>query len=191
MTHPPSSARLACVLGFGPFGEVRDNPSARLARAAHGAEGGGWRIHGEPMPVSYRRSVEHTASVVAAHTPELVLGVGVAMGRSWVALERFGRAVARPLPADVDGQAPPWRSRPSAPPRASRLPVDAMATAAGVRVSDDCGAYVCNAWLYTCLGALPEGLSVGFLHLPPQGWTVSGLLALLAAVRPSEEVAHG
>jgi len=54
-----------------------------------------------------------------------------------------------------------------------------MAREASIAVSDDCGTYVCNGWLYTCLGAFPETLPLGFLHIPDTGWTVPGLLRLL------------
>lgn|GEM_PF-1381242 len=177
---PGAGRRRALVLGFTAFGEVVHNPSECLARAVDNTRSARWSITGRSMPVSYRRCVEHTARLVAELNPHLVLGVGVAMQRDHIALERWGRAVCSRLQPDVDGRTAPWRNGPGI--RPARLPVDRMARAANIRVSDDCGTYVCNAWLYTVLGALGEHLQVGFLHVPGGGGTVETLHAMLDAV---------
>jgi pyroglutamyl-peptidase len=179
----------ALILGFGPFGEVTDNPSSRLALAANNTTER-WHIVGREMPVSYRRSVEFTATLAARLKPDLVLGVGVATGRDYIALERIGRNRFNASHPDIDGRTPHWSSGTQDRRRRSRLPNDRMAEASGIRVSDDCGRYVCNGWLYTCLGALPESLPVGFLHLPRSGCTVDRLHQMLSVVSVSTGGAH-
>ena len=69
---------VALVMGFGPFGEVVDNPSCALATALDGTLAGPFRIAGRTMPVSYRRCLETTAAAVAELAPTVVLGIGVA-----------------------------------------------------------------------------------------------------------------
>ena len=55
---------------------------------------------------------------------------------------------------------------------------DALAAALGVTISDDAGAYVCNAWLYGVLGGTT--LPAAFLHLPDQGMDPDALLRGIA-----------
>jgi tRNA nucleotidyltransferase (CCA-adding enzyme) len=74
-----------------------------------------------------------------------------------------------------DGPATRWSTLAEAP----------FCAASGAGVSRDAGAYVCNAWLWQTLGALPRasGVAVGFLHVPEAGMAPEALLAGLAAVR--------
>jgi len=174
----------ALVLGFGPFGEVVDNPSSKLAEALDGQQAAGLRIVGRTMPVSYRRCLETTATAIATHRPKMVLGVGVAVRRSQPMLERWGRAQVAASPLDVDGRRADWRAHPHHR-RPARLPLAAMAAASGLALSDDCGTYVCNGWLYAVLGMLPTGVSAGFLHIPSAGVPPMVVLRALAAATPS------
>ena len=174
---PRSFAPVALVMGFGPFGELRRNPAAELACAVDGSRARGTRVVGRTMPVSYRRCVEQTAAAWGRYQPGIVLGVGVATSRNRPELERVARAHWATVPLDIDGLTPAWR--PSATVRRARIPVEAMAEAAGIGVSEDCGAYVCNAWFYAILGALPVRVRVGFLHIPAAGFSVSGIHEML------------
>ncbi len=92
------------VFGFGPFGEVTDNPAARLAQAVDGADAGALRVIGRVLPVSYARCLQQTRTHVAAHLPVAVLCVGVARGRREAAVECLGRNSA--TGNDVDGFCP-------------------------------------------------------------------------------------
>lgn len=154
------------VLGFGPFLEVRDNPASRLARAVDGRAG----IVGREMPVSYRRSVAMAEECRA----DLIVGIGVARGRTEAAVERT--AVRGWSESDLDGNlgdidGPEERRSPLA---------EAFAAALGVPVSDDAGRYVCNGWLYRCLGL---GLPVVFLHIPPDGFSAERLVDAIGRSR--------
>jgi pyroglutamyl-peptidase len=101
-----SHASCALVMGFGPFGEVRRNPAAELACAVDGTRVGDTRVVGRSMPVSYQRSVEHTAAAWARHRPGVVLGVGVATSKNRPELERVARASWASEPLDIDGRTP-------------------------------------------------------------------------------------
>ena len=164
------------VLGFGPFGEFADNPAARLALAADGARTDAVTLVGRQMPVSYSRSVDLTVAAVEECQPAWVIGVGVAASRASVAFESTGRRVIGTTP-DVDGRSAGHVELPPGPPtRTATLPIEALARHGGVDISADAGQYVCNGWLYQCLGALPIGIGVGFLHIPRAGWTADALL---------------
>lgn len=154
----------ALVLGFGPFGEVVDNPSAALALALSGRRVSGVDIIGEAMPVSYGRSVTLAMVRAAQLRPALVLGIGVAMRREVAMVERYGRNRAATRAADVDGvrvgkhgEGPAVLESPLA---------EELARALGVHLSSDAGTYVCNAWLYRSLRC---GLPAAFLHVPAHG----------------------
>ena len=47
------SPRRALVTGFGPFLDVSDNPSGRIARAVNGARVDGLALHGLELPVRF------------------------------------------------------------------------------------------------------------------------------------------
>lgn len=172
---------VALVMGFGPFGEVVDNPSCALATALDGTLAGPFRIAGRTMPVSYRRCLETTAAAVAELAPTVVLGIGVAVRRERARLERVGRARVTRQPLDVDGRMADWRSAPHLR-RPARLPLDRMCAASGLGLSEDCGSYVCNGWLYACLGMLPERVRIGFLHVPRAGVSADVVRRALAVV---------
>lgn len=147
------------VLGFGPFLEVTENPASRLARAVDGRG----PIVGSEMPVSYRRSL----AMAAACGAERIVGIGVARGRSHAAVERV--AARGWTEADVDGD---FGEIDGPEERRSEL-AEGFATALGLPLSDDAGRYVCNGWLYRCLGM---GLPVVFLHIPPEGFSAEELV---------------
>jgi len=154
----------ALVLGFGPFGEVVDNPSSRIARAVWGRRLNGVDIIGEAMPVSYGRSVSLALVRAAQLRPALVLGIGVAVRREAAMVERYGRNRAATRAADVDGVR--VRSHGEGPAVLESPLAEELAGALGVPLSSDAGTYVCNAWLYRSLRC---GLPAAFLHVPRQG----------------------
>lgn len=162
------------VLGFGAFGSVPENPSARIARAVDGLRigAGNLTVVGRVMPVSYARSYEFTRSVIAEVQPVFVLGIGVATGREGPMVERVGRNVASATVPDVDDTvltdhgagAPTLECDWAAP----------LAAALRLPLSDDAGEYVCNSWLYRVLRA---ELPAAFLHVPLSGYAPEALAA--------------
>lgn len=173
------------VHGFGPFLDVLDNPSARLARAVHGWSGSGVRVTGEAMPVSYARAPALSIARARALGVDAVVGIGVARARDAVNVERVGRNRLGSASADVDGvcQAQVDPAGPDVHP-ATLDPV-ALARALGGVVSDDAGRYVCNAWLYAVAGALGPEMPVAFVHVPPAGLEPARLVGALVATLAS------
>ncbi len=162
------------VTGFGPFGEVTDNPSGALAMAVHGARVAGHTVVGVELPVSYSRGLAAAVRAAREAPCDAVIGVGVATSRERVEVERFGHNRTGPTP-DIDGEVP-GVLEPGGPARfESSLPAGALAAALGAAVSEDAGGYVCNGWLYRVGRALP-GIPVCFVHIPPAGMAAERLL---------------
>lgn len=155
------------VLGFGSFGTITTNPSARLARGLHGVRAGPATIIGLDMPVSYRRSATFTHARANEHRPAFVLGIGVAANRSVALIEE--QAVNRVMPGrpDIDGRVPHGLG--DGPDVVQSADAWVLAQALGVELSPDAGRYVCNAWLYQ---TIRSGQRAGFLHVPPDGFDI-------------------
>lgn len=167
---------LAVVQGFGPFGDFDHNPSELLVRSL--AERCGPDIRTEVLPVSLDRVRTEVPKLMEEIRPQVWLGVGLAAGRTALALE----AVAVNLAdwpagaADADGVSVtrvPIASGGSAA-HLTTLPAGAILTAwreAGIPgyLSQTAGSYLCNFSFFTAAEAARQlGLScmVGFLHVP-------------------------
>ncbi|MFQ3677000.1 MAG: hypothetical protein SNJ74_03555 [Fimbriimonadaceae bacterium] len=147
------------ITGFGPFGNVEDNPSAWLAERL----GPPFRI----LDVSYG-AVDALVEELAADPPDALLLMGVAAGSERMRLETTGRNHVGAV-ADVEGiVAGPGPIDPFGPPQLGstlwRAPVFFEENEMW-EPSVDAGSYLCNYALYRCLRSLP-GAAVGFLHVP-------------------------
>lgn len=174
------------VTGFGPFPSVRENPSGALALALHEPDGEP-PIHGLLLPVSYARGPALAIEEARRLDARLVLGIGVAAQRATAALERIGRRRLSPQHEDVDGVCA-QEVGPEGPAelRAS-LDIERLAGLLGCEISEDAGAYVCNAWLYEVVHALGDRVPVGFLHIPLEGLPPERLRRALSAFVREEE----
>jgi pyrrolidone-carboxylate peptidase len=168
------------VVGFGPFKDVSDNPASRLALSVDGREAGGLRFIGRVMPVSYDRGPAFTEGLFEELDPQLIFGVGVAVGRGEPALERVGRRALDPAHADVDGVHLADAEEGGPAEIDASAAVGPMAEALGLLVSDDAGRYVCNAWLYRVTRRLGARLPIAFLHIPSEGFSADRLVDGLA-----------
>lgn len=172
-----ASPRSVLVTGFGAFGGHDRNPSAEAVREL----ARGWQppagavLVTEILPVSFERARRRLGELIEDHRPALVLSVGLAAGRERLGVERVAINLAdAPIP-DVDGSQPadaPLESE-GPPARFSTLPVKRIVAALRgadlpAEVSLTAGGYVCNAVMYTALGAAPAGAPAGFLHVPAE-----------------------
>jgi len=172
-------------MGFGPFGSIRDNPAERLARAVDGRITSGRRVVGRPMTVAYAASMAESRQLVDALEPVALIGLGVAVNRSSVEVERFARVHANAERPDVHGVLP-GRLDPTGPECVEASgPVDELARALGARVSSDAGRYVCNGWLYQATRTYGGRLPVCFVHLPSDGLVPERLLQALGELWPA------
>lgn len=146
------------VTGYGPFGDVKENPSAWLAERS-----------GAPFQV-----LDVTFEAADAFLEELdpdsfdaLLMLGVAVGAKRMRFETVGRNAIGPVPdvsGAINGPGP-------IDPKASFQLGSTLWTAPGVtagddltEVSHDAGDYLCNYILFRALQRFPDK-HVGFLHV--------------------------
>jgi pyroglutamyl-peptidase len=196
------------LTGFGPFADVNDNPSARVAEALDQVRVGRARVEAEVLPVSFERAAALLVEGYQRLRPELAVHLGVATRRRLLSIEDRAHNVMDARIPDVDGKRPhgqaidpaaatdmPLRSRIDT----RRLTDNLVGHGVPARLSRDAGRYVCNRVYH-------QGLTLGaqcqppcrvvFLHLPPIGahhrqgaqpWTLEDLrrsvLLVLQALR--------
>ena len=187
-----AAARCALVptvllTGFDAFGSSDLNPSWLTAQALQGRRIHGHRVVAARLPTVFLESPEHLRALLKQHRPSLVIGLGLAGGRTSLSLERVAinvddaripdNAGAQPVdqPISADGPAAYF----------TRLPIKAMLLAlqrAGIpaEVSQTAGTFVCNHVFYALMHALAtrrgfRQVRGGFIHLPylPQQGTPS------------------
>lgn len=163
------------VAGFGPFEGVIDNPSAAIADALDGCIFGGVRVIGREMPVSFDRSIEVCRLWIEGTGAMALIGIGVAMSRSMVMVERRGGCPQDDGQLDVDHRSctPGGQDAPSE--VWSTIDTARLAASIGADLSDDAGTYVCNHWLYRAVQDFD--IPVGFIHVPPNGLDTGALLS--------------
>lgn len=171
------------LTGFGPFGTVVNNPSARIVEhfAREGAPG--HALATRVLPVSFTRAEREIVALLRAGRFDVALLLGVAGGEAHVRLERFGRNQDRARLPDCDGFAPMETvirlGAPSLyPATLEPEPLAESLRAAGIptRLSDDAGGYVCNHTYFAALHALAEAnlpTRCLFVHVPWDALTFS------------------
>jgi pyroglutamyl-peptidase len=149
------------VTGFGPFLNVTENPSARLAEAA------GRPFH--VLDVTYE-GVERFVSSLELSSFDRLLMLGVATGRKHLCPEMFARNTYGAV-ADSQGSTRSGAIREGAPLLlSSTLFVDEplaelLANDARLQLSMDAGSYLCNFAYFKALDTYPQK-QIGFLHVP-------------------------
>jgi pyroglutamyl-peptidase len=172
----------ALLTGFPAYADAARNPSEQVVEALDGATVAGAEITGRILPVSAEHTPGAVRAALAETSPDLVLLLGVAPGRSGLSIERIAVNLLDFHVPDNDGARPVDRPIEPAGPVAylSTLPVRAIAEAwraAGIpgTISDTAGLFLCNAAMYTALHATAGGgPPAGFLHLPSLPEEVAG-----------------
>jgi pyroglutamyl-peptidase len=164
------------IQGFGPFLDFPVNPSELLVRSL--AERGDPGLHTEVLPVSLDQTAAEVPRLMEKYQPRVWLGVGLAAGRTALALEAVAVNLAdwREAEADADGVSVTRRPIAADGPAAhlTTLPAGPILAAwreAGVPgyLSHTAGSYLCNFAFYTAAqaaSALGLPCLVGFLHVP-------------------------
>ncbi|MGZ3448682.1 MAG: pyroglutamyl-peptidase I family protein [Polyangiales bacterium] len=158
------------VTGFGPFGDILDNPTSRLVARLHGRRIHGLEIVGLALPTSFSRAKRVVAARLAEGDLHGVLMTGVADSSDVFRVETLGRNHDRARLPDVDGESPNGPIEPSGPASititidGNRLHDAIVAAGLPATLSDDAGAYVCNHVLYTTLRI--ARVPAAFLHVP-------------------------
>jgi pyroglutamyl-peptidase len=162
------------LTGFEAFGDGEKNPTAEIVQLLDGASVADHRVSGVKLPVTAAGAPEALREAIALHYPSLVLSLGLAGGRSMLALERIAINVLDfPIP-DNGGSQPEGEPVVEDGPAAyfATLPVKAILAAwqeAGLPgyVSNTAGTYVCNQAFYHSLHHSGErGYRAGLIHVP-------------------------
>ena len=162
------------LTGFEPFAGAASNSSwdavERVAQT--------WSVDAELvielLPVTFAGASASMRELIARHSPDLVIGTGLADGRAAITPERVAINLEDARIPDNAGDQPDSHAIDATGPAAyfSGLPVKAIAARireAGIpsQVSDTAGTYVCNSLMYGTMRAV-EGTDVmaGFIHVP-------------------------
>ena len=159
------------VTGFEPFGGETENASGIAVDMLRDlAPPDGARIVTAILPVTWSGAGPALLRAVEEHRPDAVVAVGEAGGRAAVTPERWARNMGHGRIPDNDGAIRDAAPLAEGPERLeSRVDPAALARAikdAGVpaEVSDDAGAFLCNAVFWTALHR--TDLPAAFIHVP-------------------------
>lgn len=170
------TARRVLLTAFEAFEGETLNPSLEIALRLDQQVIGGHRVDTEILPVAFSRTHEPLRRRLDTDPFALVIGVGLAGGRTSVSLERVAINLIDARIADDRGDQPIDQAIISDGPAAyfSTLPVKAMRQAliaAGIpaQISFSAGSYVCNQVFYLMLhelGLRRSNARAGFIHVP-------------------------
>lgn len=162
------------VTGFGPFPGVRHNPSGQIALAI----GRSARLKRQGIDVSAHELIVTYAALpdlvqlIEREKPDAILMFGIAARTKQPRLERRGENRTRPLSVDASGTRPKSRKLDERAPliRNVRVPLEPLRLAIARQgfqptLSNNAGAYLCNAVLFTALSERPQAPTI-FVHVP-------------------------
>lgn len=164
------------ITGFGPFGNVKVNPSWEVAKRIALVHPAGVEVCARRLPVAFDGVGDVLWEAVEQFAPDVVLMLGVATKRSVISYERVAINIDDSSNVDNDGKSYPGTPIRIDGPTAyfSTLPVKEMrdatlATGLAAEISNSAGTYVCNHTMYECLYRIEHnGLKTraGFVHVP-------------------------
>lgn len=165
----------ALVTGFEPFGGDAVNPSHEVLLRLP-SRAGCLAVATCVLPTAFDRALEVLDQAITRAAPDVVLGLGLAGGRSALSLERIAINLNDARIADNDGRQPIDTPVVPGGPAAYFVTLPLKAAAAALReaglpaiVSNTAGTFVCNHVFYGMLHLAatrrPE-MRAGFLHLP-------------------------
>lgn len=162
------------VTGFGPFPGVRHNPSGQIALAVGRSarlKRQGVRIAAHELIVTYA-ALPDLVELIDREKPDAILMFGIAARTKQPRLERRGENRTRPLSVDASGTRPKSRKLDETAPlirnvRVALEPLRLAIQQQGFKptLSNNAGAYLCNAVLFTALGEKPDAPCI-FVHVP-------------------------
>lgn len=161
------------LTGFEPFGGDRANPSGDAVRLVEAQWSGPETLVSAVMPVTFAGASEHLATLIGAHSPDIVIATGLAGGRAEISVERVAVDLIDARIPDNDGFHPIDAASVDGAPAAhfATLPVKEIVRRMGdagipAELSHSAGTFVCNHVFFTALEAAASGTRVGFLHVP-------------------------
>ena len=160
------------VTAFEPFGGEGLNPSEMVLHDLPD-EMLGRSIHKLLLPVEFRRATEEAIAEYDRLSPDAVIMLGQAGGRSAVTPESTGRNIMNAAEPDNAGYKPDHQSITEGGPEqlSSTLPVQKIIDSVRsldipCERSDSAGEFVCNCLLYSMLDHNKGEVPTGFIHMP-------------------------
>jgi pyroglutamyl-peptidase len=164
------------VTGFEPFGGDSVNPSALLVERLAAEPVAGTEIRRHVLPCAFTPLEGALREAMTDWAPDVVIGFGLATGRSGISIERVAINLVDARIPDNDGNAPIDEPVAFDGPAAyfSTLPVKGALQAVRaadipVAVSHTAGTFVCNATFYLArhiAETMARPALVGFVHVP-------------------------
>jgi len=164
------------LTGFDPFGGEETNPSMEIAKALDGEGDREFLVVSAVLPVERFRAVDALVDLITEHKPDLVISLGVAVGRKDITLEKVAINFDDYRIADNGGNLPTGEpiKADGATAHFSTLPINRMCqeiSTLGVpaSVSFSAGTFVCNHLMYGALEHITSNslqIRAGFIHVP-------------------------
>ena len=155
------------VTGFGPFGDVKENPSRELALRISADPPSGWETDVRSLEVTYRDALEALEEMKAI-APGVLFELGLHGADDRMRLELFGWRNVSDKP-DNEGVVGSMEMLPRGP---EAIPSSLFTGGLAEWIdhprlveSESAGAYLCNFWYYATLAGLPD-VRCGFVHVP-------------------------
>lgn len=164
------------LTGFDPFGEERINPATEAVQSIDGEIIDDYEVSTLEVSTVFDKCIQQLKDAIEEVTPDLVICVGQAGGRSDISLERVAINVNDARIPDNDGKQPIDTSVIQSGPSAywSTLPIKAIVESLknnGIpaSVSQTAGTFVCNHIFYGLMHELytmHPSVRGGFIHIP-------------------------
>ncbi len=170
------NTKIVLLFGFEPFAGETTNPSWQAVSQLGGEIIGKARVIAAQLPTVFGAARAEIHRLIAQYHPSLVIGVGLAGGRTRVSIERVAINCIDARIADNAGQHPIDVAVIDDAPRAyfSNLPIKSIAAALQAanipcEISNSAGTFVCNEVFFGLCHLVETvftDVRVGFVHIP-------------------------
>lgn len=171
-----SKTKIVLLLGFEPFGGEANNPSWQAVSQLGGEIIGKTRVVAAQLPTVFGAARAEVHRLMNQYHPDLVIGVGLAGGRTRLSIERVAINVIDARIPDNAGQQPIDCAVIDHAPSAyfSTLPIKSIVAAwqaaqLPCEVSNTAGTFVCNEVFFGLshlIATVYPTVKAGFVHIP-------------------------
>ncbi len=162
------------LFGYEPFLEFSENPSMIIAQKLNGQKINNHSIVSRILPVDYSKVEQEITDSIKLFHPDLVVGLGVAPGRSKITPEKIAINYKYSEVADNSGKKPNGELIDHRQSNGifSTLPVETIVNKLSENgipssLSLSAGGYLCNYAMFIIVReSLKSGVKGGFIHMP-------------------------
>jgi pyroglutamyl-peptidase len=168
------ASKKVLLTGFEPFNGGSFNPSGAVVEAISKDGVGGVEIVTAILPVEFKRSAAMLLELISSNKPDVVISLGQAEGRDFIAPEQVAINLADARIADNAGVKLENQllNDAAADGYFSTLPIRSIVEAISslginVKISYSAGAFICNEIFFATQSFLKGSTTIsGFIHLP-------------------------